>query len=507
MGRRFSAEEVKKLEVKEPPRVFSKEQVEKLEIKPKSTSFSGLFARGADTAGAVEGLKRGAIEAIPLAGGLAGGAIGSSAGPVGAVVGAGLGSGAGKSLQNALKAKFYPEEAPKSLSEGLQSVAKEAALGAVGEGTGQVLGKAATGLGKYAVKKLSDMSDVKAIKAAGAMLKDMRQIYGANKVEELAKTLRENEIVTPLSTFEDVYNRSSSLAKKTGLELDDIYNNIKTSTEKIKAIDDAGFKPVSDSDAILSEFKKEFKGKVGYSTALKKLEGYLDDIAANGDDITPSKAREIRQDVDNNIKYEARFNTERDWPLVQKGLHQLRTFINKKILDQADLVASLTDSNAGEELRRLNKLSSNLSDIVSIAKDRKSREAANQTFGLSEKLAAGSGASAGAYTGFQVGGIPGAITGFFTGATTGLIAKAIRTYGNPAVSEATQLAKQMIENSPRLRVLAKQNPAIITQTALNLLVERGQPLEPQNEPQRVQIPAKPELNITPVQRRLLLRGQ
>ena len=486
---------------------LSNEELLKL-ASPQQTKPSGigsLFARGADTKGAIEGLKRGAIQAIPLAGGLVGGGLGAAAGPVGAVAGAGLGAAAGKSLQSTIQGFVSPEEAPKTLSEGFKRAATEGAYGALGEGAGIAIGTAATGLGKVAAEKLSTVSKEKAVKAAGAMLKDMRRLFGKGKIEELGKTLLENDIVTPLSTTKDVVSRTSALARDTGAKLDELYTSVQSAIPKSEAVKAAGFRPMTDAKALVDSLTKELKGKVGSTTAINQLTTYLDEIAANGDDIPVSRVREIRQEVDDLINYQKRVG---DLPTVQQGLHKIRTFINKKLADQADVVSSLTDTVSADELKRLNKLSSNLAEIGTIARDRVARDAANQAFGLSEKIAMGAGGVGGTLAGIGGGGIESAITGGASAIALGTIAKAIRTYGNAAVASATEVAAKMIQESPRLRVLAKTNPSIITQTALNLLVQRGEPIQQDEEaPQRVKIPAKPTVQVTPVQRRLLLRGQ
>lgn len=97
-----------------------------------------------------EGLLRGSIEALPMAGGVAGGFMGSALGPVGIAGGAGLGAAGGKALENLLEAQLFGDQ--KTMQQIYMDPALEGAYGVAGEGIGRGLGRGleaiGTGVGK-----------------------------------------------------------------------------------------------------------------------------------------------------------------------------------------------------------------------------------------------------------------------------------------------------------------------------------------------------------------------
>lgn len=90
-----------------------------------------------------EGYLRGAIDALPFAGGIAGGVAGSvfATPGLGTAAGAGLGAAGGKALENFLEAQLFND--PKTVKQLYTDPVVEGAWGAAGEGLGQA---AAAGL-------------------------------------------------------------------------------------------------------------------------------------------------------------------------------------------------------------------------------------------------------------------------------------------------------------------------------------------------------------------------
>lgn len=95
-----------------------------------------------------EGLTRGALNTLPVVGGVVGGIMAAPTAPatfgLGPVAAAGLGGMAGASLKNTLeKAIFGVTEGPQTREELYKNIAVEGATQAAGEGAGQVLASAA----------------------------------------------------------------------------------------------------------------------------------------------------------------------------------------------------------------------------------------------------------------------------------------------------------------------------------------------------------------------------
>ena len=86
----------------------------------------------------VEGLKKAAIESLPMAGGMVGGTLGLPLGPIGAMAGAGAGAYTGKALENLIE---YMLGEQKTRQQVYAEPVEEAVKGAAGEGVGAIASK------------------------------------------------------------------------------------------------------------------------------------------------------------------------------------------------------------------------------------------------------------------------------------------------------------------------------------------------------------------------------
>lgn len=126
---------------------------------------------------------RGQVDALPMYGSVAGGFIGGAlatpadlvAGPaptvMGAMAGAGLGAGLGKGLKNLINKHVYGEDPYKNSTMGdvAKDYAGEIALGAAGEGGGQVIGKGLSKVAEIAAPSIKSGAD--AVRNAASRLR------------------------------------------------------------------------------------------------------------------------------------------------------------------------------------------------------------------------------------------------------------------------------------------------------------------------------------------------
>ena len=297
------------------------------------------------------------------------------------------------------------------------NTAKNAGEAAVDVAGGGVAGAAGYGLSKLAQKAsdtIKNLSETSAFKSAGAMLKDFRNVgakSGGNldKVNELGRTMLDNGLVKAGDTVEDIASKSDTLRKETGQQIGSIYNKVlddlttpenvsKISPEIRLHIETEGFHPEAQADDLKKLIFDKFKGKPGGSQATKTAFNVIDELAMNGNHITPEHALDLKSMVNDLVKYDSR-QPGGGHSMTQEALKDVSSFINTKLQTQIGLLDEALGSNQTKELLQLNKLYGNLSDISSIAKDRVFREAAHKRFGLTDAIMGGAGATIGGFAG------------------------------------------------------------------------------------------------------------
>lgn len=102
-----------------------------------------------------QGLLRGAVEALPAAGGVVGGVVGAPLGPIGIGGGSVLGAGFGAAAKNIIRSQLYDE--PVNRSELYGGPLREGALEMGGVGMGMLAGKGAAAIGRYGVRPAKQM--------------------------------------------------------------------------------------------------------------------------------------------------------------------------------------------------------------------------------------------------------------------------------------------------------------------------------------------------------------
>lgn len=178
------------------PDAFLAKYGEKKEIpegRPTSLSDVEWMKGGAPSS---KGLLRGAVKALPIAGGMAGGAIGlASPIPGGAAIGGGLGAAGGEALKQAIEQQAGLEEAQPT-GQNIAEIGKAGITGLASEMGGQVL--------------------TKAIGAAPGLLKRFADIpaKGAEKIKAAAERLGIEPTRGVLSGSEDIKALESSLSQQ-----------------------------------------------------------------------------------------------------------------------------------------------------------------------------------------------------------------------------------------------------------------------------------------------------
>jgi hypothetical protein len=167
------------------------------------------------------GLIQGAINTLPAVGGVVGGILGTGAAPgVGTVIGAGAGAAAGYSLKQTIeRAVFGPNAGAQTRQQFYTNLGKEAALGAAGEGVGQIAGKALSATGQAAKAPFEALRNHVAknvdeiTKPAHEILSQKITPMDAEQAGNAVKQLLSTDIKTKYGPFIKAYSELDTVAK------------------------------------------------------------------------------------------------------------------------------------------------------------------------------------------------------------------------------------------------------------------------------------------------------
>lgn len=332
------------------------------------------------------------------------------------------------------------------------------------------LGKMGTVLAKGG-RNMKASAEKRSLQAAGLMLRDARRLLGYRKANDVGRAGLEEGIVEAGDTIHGIAEKALVKRKEVGKQLGDIYDQAdeiigkEMSSERaaINSANDAynseirkkpfwlkselnmagndpsvGFSPSEMAKQLKKEVELKFKGLAGSSEIKSKLLKILKDIEDNPQS-NFSRMKEIRLSIDEMINYGV---DQKELGPVQKELKKFRN----QFQDSVKLGLDQIDQRHGTKLKdnfvKTNKRLSNIMELEGIARDKASRDTANQTRGLSEKLGGYGLAGVGA----KVGGIPGAIIGFGVGT---LGEKAVRNYGKSTGAALTDKVAQIIMTNPK----------------------------------------------------------
>ena len=197
-----------------------------------------------------EGLLKGSLQALPLAGSLAGGVLGTGLGPLGTIGGAGLGAALGRSAEQAISELFF-NEGPDTYGQLASELAQEGAYGALGETAGLSIPVVAQGIKTGLKKTASSLSGVpekvmetyatRGSEFKNLPIEDLQQAadeirQGAQKSVSSFKTAQNTKISDALEKHSrDVVDMTSVI---NALKENQKKMNIKLQADDIKRIDD-----------------------------------------------------------------------------------------------------------------------------------------------------------------------------------------------------------------------------------------------------------------------------
>lgn len=322
----------------------------------------------------------------------------------------------------------------------------------VGAAVGGVAEKVLGGL-QSAPTKLSEYAQEKAFKSSGAMLKDFRQAFSRDNMNELGQFMIDNKLVKPGASFDSVAEGSNQIKQEAGKKIGAIYDRLGDAASKnpdgvLDSFAIADPKAVK-ADLTSAAYDPKVMPKLNAQHYRDTMDKMIDQIAT-GDTHDVRYLNDVIGEIDDKINWSKRVPEMADF---QQGLVKVRQALRQKVNDIADRVGG-NDANLSDELKQLNKTYGNATTINRIAEDRTGREAANRLLSPSDY---GTGAI-GALIGSQFGETPEErLKHAVMGAGLGLANKAARIYGNPLLTTGASKvgqALQPLSNVPN-------NPAIV----------------------------------------------
>jgi hypothetical protein len=152
-----------------------------------------------------------------------------------------------------------PLESPKELKNFGKDVAKGAAIGGATQGIFSVLGKSANSLKPSELKKFSN---VKALKAAGFMGKDLKNMSEAQK-QALGNLAHEKGLITIGGSLDDIASKAGAAKKEAGEAIGDALNSVDNLVTRAKSLVDqgklGGELPPAGKEALKKSIDKQFQ--------------------------------------------------------------------------------------------------------------------------------------------------------------------------------------------------------------------------------------------------------
>lgn len=397
-------------------------------------------------------------EASPVAstiGQVAGGLSGLLLPGAGAAKGAGALAKAGQAVKGGLISGLLrnPGDTEGEISliqpeERAVNVASDIGTGLVFQGAAQGLGSIGKTL-KEAPKTLKTFSELKALKASGAMLKDFKSAISKGKASRLGQSAIDEGLIAVGDDISDIAKKSRLVQREVGDNIENIY---KTADQ----LDPTGIDLGQISSKIKADIDQKLKGMVGGTKLKQSLFQTLDEIGDNGN-VSLQKLREIRTSIDDNINFAKR---QSDMPKLESELTDIRNKIQQEIKRKLGDIDKVNGTDLAESFTRENRRYSNIADLSKMAGEKVAREESNASFGLRERISGGVGAGVGAGLGTMIGGPVGGVVGAAaSGLGSAITTKVARQYGTPFVAiTANKLAKALDKNP---QVLGKFSDTLI----------------------------------------------
>lgn len=451
-------------------------------LDPEAAKGGTWGARYANAKGEYAGRNKEAAEEHPIASGVGnvvGAIAGAEAAPVKAVLGkvGKLATFGAEGLVPRLASSVAQGAtiggamgAGESKADDASGVLSDAAHGAA---VGGVTGGIAHGLGEAGgflwnkLKGLAEGLQTKgAVKAAGAIQKDLRLLRrqaggptnAADRLETIANDLHDEGLIKPSATTGSILEGSEAARQKYGQQIGDIYKHVDDQTKyipiklapslrpNVSAIGQAG-------DSLVNQIRS-VPWSSNQATA-DRIAQELDNIttAAKGRATVPfQKLHEWRAALDDDI-YGLKGTKVPNEQKLGGALGDLRDIITNELESKVDAAGKFI-GNPDElaQLKNANQKYGSMAQVAKWAASGEDRAKGNNAFGLTSFISGTTGSGLGAALGNAVAGAPGVAVGSTIGMAAGMGARKLAAEHGDALSAF--LARRLAGGAPALESLA-----------------------------------------------------
>lgn len=330
---------------------------------------------------------------------------------------------------------------------------------AKGAATGAVLGTALTGAGQVIGKvgekvsgvtdKLKKYSELKALKASGAMLKDFRKAFGNKKAYEMGRELLDSGVVGFGDDVAAIATKAEAAKKAAGEAIGGVYDSI---DEAYSGLDFKKLTPkqighfkntkINLEDFAIKKFEDLANRTRGLATGKKVLNeigDVLDSIKGNGSDVSLRRVQEIRSSIDDMINYNKANN---QLGALDKELLDLRNSLQDMVKAKIKAMDRINGTKNLKLFEQSNKKYNLLSDATKMAKDKLAREESNAAFGLRERISGGAGLAGTLAAGVDP------ITSLVVGGAAATATKIARQYGTSSLAKTVDMVSKALAEDP-----------------------------------------------------------
>lgn len=317
------------------------------------------------------------------------------------------------------------------------------ALGSVAGIGGKVAGK----LLDKSAQKIIDFGKSKAAKAVGYFVKDLPKKKGLsysgakNKLLDIGETAIEADLIKPGANVEKIAEQSEKFLDDYGKQIGQFYKDAsKALSDKslpAEVLDQYGkqlsslkFNPSQLADdieaKILMDFEEQSLPPEIQERILGGVKPWIDQMKRFGKETDIQKLNNYRKTIDSRIKWAAK-----ELPEAQEYLALMRQEISNDVQSKLNNLSQFIGGDKGAEIKKLNKLYGQMSEIARVSKDRALREEfANRAISPSDYITGVGGSVVGGISGAVSGqDLESTLKGAALGSGLGLVNRAARKFG------------------------------------------------------------------------------
>lgn len=375
----------------------------------------------------------GSIPAMAL---MPGGAAAKGASYAGKMLRAGAAGAALSAAQN--PGDIPGEESPLQPEQRVKNAATGGAISSAAIPASSLI-KGGLNIAATAGTKLKKAAETMAVRATGAMTKELRKEAGGN----LGREIIDRGLIKAGDTLDDIAVRADKLRQETGKKIGELYEKVQariSDPKAIEALSDKQKKILLRTDLNTADIVREIEEKLvpkyqsmaGGTEAVNQIKARSLELLAKGQNPNIKDLNTFKSQLDDIIKY----NTPiRDFPAAKLALKEFRDVVAKKVENRIRALGTIGGEGLkdAKALKELNKSYGVYAPVTSYAKNRIGAVSAKIPFGLLEVV--GGGAVAG--SSMRDGGA--SPEAFLRGLGAAAALKAGRTYGMPIAALGTNL--------------------------------------------------------------------